>query len=120
MYQKLKSFLAEDIYFYPLLLVVISVVSFGLGRVSMLPPQETQQGSVILTTQPIKSEYVKDVSSTGSSAQEIQLVGSKNGSKYHAQWCPGAKQIREENKVYFDSVSDAAAHGYTQAGNCDM
>lgn len=49
---------------------------------------------------------------------EGAVVGSKNGSKYHHQWCSGVKSIKEENKVWFESVAAAEAAGYTQAGNC--
>ncbi len=97
----------------------MSVVSFGLGRVSMIPPQEAQQGNVILTKQPVEGEYGINMSNV-SEVQGRQLVGSKNGSKYHALWCPGASQIKEANKVFFTSEADAQAKGYTQAGNCDM
>jgi hypothetical protein len=54
----------------------------------------------------------------GPRAVETQLVGSKNGTKYHLVTYPGAKQIKEENKVYFDSIESARAAGYTPAANC--
>lgn len=47
-----------------------------------------------------------------------QYVASKNGTKYHLLWCPGAKQIKEENKVYFESKDEAERAGYTPAANC--
>ena len=46
------------------------------------------------------------------------VIGSKNGTKYHYPWCPGAKQISEVNMVYFTSVEKAREAGYTPAGNC--
>lgn len=47
-----------------------------------------------------------------------QYVASKTGKSYHLPWCPGAKQIKEENKVWFSSKEDAEAKGYKPAGNC--
>ena len=47
-----------------------------------------------------------------------QYVGSKNGTKYHALWCPGASQIKDENKVFFNSKEEAVASGYAPATNC--
>lgn len=47
-----------------------------------------------------------------------QFVGSKNGSKYHLPWCPGAQQMKEENKVWFTDKSAAEVAGYSPAGNC--
>jgi methylphosphotriester-DNA--protein-cysteine methyltransferase len=45
-------------------------------------------------------------------------VASKNGTKYHYPWCSGAKRIKDENKVWFDTVEQARAAGYTPAANC--
>jgi len=50
---------------------------------------------------------------------EKQIVASKNGSAYHYIWCPGAKQIKEENKIYFNSKKEAEAAGYRPAKNCE-
>jgi hypothetical protein len=47
-----------------------------------------------------------------------KYVGSKNGTKYHLPWCSGALRIKEENKVWFASKSDAEAAGYSPAANC--
>jgi methylphosphotriester-DNA--protein-cysteine methyltransferase len=45
-------------------------------------------------------------------------VASKNGTKYHLPWCGSAKQIKEENKVWFATKEEAEAAGYTPAANC--
>ena len=50
---------------------------------------------------------------------EKQIVASKNGSVYHYTWCPGAKRIKEENKIYFNSKEEAEAAGYRPAKNCE-
>lgn len=47
-----------------------------------------------------------------------QYVASKNGTKYHLPWCPGAKAMNEENKIWFNSKEDAESAGYTPAANC--
>jgi hypothetical protein len=62
----------------------------------------------------------------GSTVQEIAsdavseggYVASKNGTKYHLPWCGSAKQIKEENKIWFKTKADAEAAGYTPASNC--
>jgi hypothetical protein len=46
------------------------------------------------------------------------VVGSKNGTKYHYPWCAGAQTIKEENKIFFASIEEARAKGYTPAANC--
>lgn len=47
-----------------------------------------------------------------------QYVASKSGRSYHLPWCAGAKQIKEDNKVYFESKAEAEAAGYAPAKNC--
>lgn len=47
-----------------------------------------------------------------SSEAEGLLVGSVNSDKFHFPDCPGAKRIKEENKVWFDSVEEAEDSGY--------
>jgi len=49
-----------------------------------------------------------------------RVVVSKSSSsrKYHHSWCPGAKQIKEANRVWFPSAAAAEAAGYALAGNC--
>lgn len=47
-----------------------------------------------------------------------RVVASKNGSKYHYPWCPGAGQINEENKVWYENESQAQNAGLTKAKNC--
>ncbi len=116
MYQKLKDFIATDVYFFSFLIVLVSVLSFGLGRLSMQEHIGTQSATVALTSQPEK-EAVANTPATHTET-ENQFVGSKNGTKYHALWCPGAKQIKETNKVYFASPEEAQAKGYTPAANC--
>lgn len=45
-------------------------------------------------------------------------VGSRSGTMYHLPWCSGAKRIREENKIWFESREEAANKGYRPASNC--
>ena len=47
-----------------------------------------------------------------------KFVASKNGTVYHFPWCPGAQQIKEENKIYFNSREEAEKEGYRPAKNC--
>lgn len=47
------------------------------------------------------------------------VVASKNGSKYHFPWCPGAGQIKEENKVWYADEEAAVRAGLEKAKNCN-
>lgn len=54
----------------------------------------------------------------GGETGEGMVVGSRNGSKYHYPWCPGASQIKNENKITFESEVAAQNAGYSKAANC--
>ena len=45
------------------------------------------------------------------------VIGNKKSGKYHHPKAPTAKDIREENRVYFNSSKEAEAAGYKRAGN---
>jgi hypothetical protein len=47
-----------------------------------------------------------------------QFVASKNGTKYYFPWCGTVKNIKEENKIWFQTREEAEAAGYEPASNC--
>lgn len=47
-----------------------------------------------------------------------QVVASVNSDKYHYKYCPGAKRIKEKNKIYFENASEAIGAGFVLANNC--
>jgi hypothetical protein len=126
MLEKLKSYLKDDQIFYSCLIVLVAVSSFALGRESVRLEQthttagetsrvEVWQGEPVLD-QPTEKEGPTAVPEVGDLLSN--LVASRSGTKYHRLNCPGAKQIKEENKIYFTSAAAAAAAGYTPAANC--
>lgn len=105
-------------------LLLTNLLAFGLGRLTILvghqepitvdyQPQAmvSQMAQVVPTLAPEK-QRVPTVKTIG------QLVASKSGTKYHLPNCPGAKQIKESNKIFFNSVEEATRAGYTPAANC--
>ncbi|NCN11719.1 hypothetical protein GW937_00170 [Candidatus Kaiserbacteria bacterium] len=124
MFEKFKSLLADDTIFMAILLVLVAVVSFGLGRQSATTPvpilpndtaNQLELGSgVILTQVPLQTAVVPSTSPE----TVTSIVASRSGTKYHLLSCPGAVQIKEENKIYFTSIEAAKAAGYLPASNC--
>ena len=127
MYNKFKLLLNDDALFYGLLIVLVAICSFGLGRWSV---SSQSSKNVIL---PALVPYVAATSSQKTTADtntttpiensvivtgKGQYVASKSGTKYHLLTCPGASQIKEENKIYFTTKAQAEAAGYTPAANC--
>lgn len=109
--------------FLSLVIILTATLSFGVGRL-------TSPGA----GQGIKIEYDPSLTATPSSISasaasslsapstpsDAEVVGSKNGTKYHYLHCPGAKQIKEANKITFTSAETAKSAGYTLAANCQM
>ncbi len=115
----------------PLDIFLVSVVilvgtgSFGLGRMSI---KETRKEEVQIVYQDEKKPAIaavatslpvpKQNASPGAAPQEGRVVASKNGTKYHLPWCPGADRISEGNKIWFASEDEAKKAGYSPAANC--
>lgn len=114
MYEKFKLLISNETFFLAILLVLVAIISFGLGRNSVVSFVNTAQDQAGVIFH--ESEAMDDVHDDG---VMIQVVASKTGSKYHLPDCPGATRIKDENKLYFDSYELAEAAGYTQAANCN-
>lgn len=127
--------------FIAAIIFLVGLGSFGLGRLSIIWPQkepitftewgnplEGEKGALEGQNGAIKGGSAGPVSgtqpgqSTASAVNAItqgKYVASKNGTVYHYPWCPGAKQIKEENKIYFNTKEEAKKAGYRPAANCD-
>ncbi len=131
---KFKGLLRNQEILLALLIVVVSLVSFALGRLSVgtvrAPTSQDATVSVVKEgsapsvekdTQKVENIVEKEKNpekSNGPVTPEGGYVASKNGTKYHLPWCSGAKHIKEENKVNFKTKEEAEKAGYTPASNC--
>lgn len=102
-----------------LIIVLVGFAGFGLGRLSGSP--EKSEGVHI---EYLERGGVGNVSATVESVRKAPIVlsgavvVSKNSTKYHYPWCSGAQRIKEENKIWFNTIEEARASGYTPAANC--
>ncbi len=131
MLEKLKSFLADDALYNGLLLLLIAGASFGLGRQSVMVGDDSNtienkaavaaagrpEAAPPTSANPLTPTPLKIAPESAISGQ-VQVVGSKTGTKYHLPECSGAKRIKPENLVTFESIEAAEAAGYTPAANC--
>ncbi|MFZ2763974.1 MAG: hypothetical protein WAX80_03000, partial [Minisyncoccia bacterium] len=117
--------------FLPVTIILVAVLSFGIGRLSVVGEREAIR---IEYDQELTTNDLQPTTNTSQTASVINsikkpapleasklsngVVGSKNGTKYHYSYCSGAKQIKEENKIVFSSPEVAQAAGYTLAANC--
>lgn len=102
------------------LLILVALVSFGLGRRSLDIDKKytkTTESVVPVTVQTRGVTTVREDESTDSTTTPM-YVASKNGQVYHLIHCSGAKRISEENKIYFSSKKTAEAAGLRPAANC--
>lgn len=115
-----------------IIIILTALISFGLGRLSIIKENKTPltienlQGGIVNSTSvagagdsveilPVRNENEKVFVA---SHEDKLFVASKNGTKYHYPWCPGALNIKEENKIWFSSKEEAEKSGYTPASNC--
>lgn len=105
-------------FFVPILIILIAFSSFGLGRLSTLEISQKQEITFTPSTLPAATALAQNTFLENSEIQSGTLVASKNGTKYHFPWCSGAQRIKDENKVWFSSATEAKQAGYTAASNC--
>ncbi len=140
MLKKLKSYVLDDTIYIAILLVLTSVLSFGLGKLSVIQSQGSDSGvakpaivrSVMgpvssTTDNNIDNQTVPTVATSAPTVLQIvstdtqldkNFVASKSGTKYHALHCSGSKTIKETNKIFFATEREAQAAGYTRSANC--
>ena len=125
---KIKSYLAQianspDLprdAFVVLLILLVGTGAFALGRLSAA--ETTRKSELSVTGRPVQNIAATSGISPPNTPQNTaalgMYVGSRSGKTYHLPWCSGAKRIKEENKIWFQSKEEAEGRGYAPAGNC--
>ena len=125
--EKTSFFNLDNDIFVVIIIILVAFASFGMGRLSATPQEKTP--IVFSEKLPVSFEKVQPShypheltgavsASLDDSSRSGSIVVSKNGTKYHFPWCSGAKQIKEENKIWFNNEQEAREAGYTPAANC--
>jgi len=96
-----------------LIIVLVALISFGLGRLSKI-----REGKAPITIENATGNISASQGEFVAGNEAKLFVASKNGAKYHYPWCSGAQNIKEENKIWFSSKKEAEKSGYAPAGNC--
>ncbi|OHA09283.1 MAG: hypothetical protein A3B37_03905 [Candidatus Sungbacteria bacterium RIFCSPLOWO2_01_FULL_59_16] len=108
------------------LVFLVGMVSFGLGRLSRSWPRSYP----LVLENASDGSASADTEGTAAIGQALRgtpppadapsgtYVASRNGSAFHLPSCSGAKQIKDENKVWFQTKEDAVRAGYRPAANC--
>jgi hypothetical protein len=139
MVKNFKRWLADDRVFYSLLLCLVAVASFALGRASAgegwgsgtVGIGNFGSGAALLVAAPGAEPAVPQVDnslgglgavSEATTTPEIAraYVASRSGTKYHDRRCASAARISAANRVYFATQAEAKAAGYTPAATCPL
>jgi hypothetical protein len=135
LYSTEKGLKIKDDLYIILIIILVGLASFGLGKISgyekdktpisILKTKEYMLSTVLEGTSDIDDTKIddtpiatKNTNSNSSTQAKGLVVASKSGTKYYYPWCSGVSRIREENKVWFNTIEEARATGLTPASNC--
>lgn len=130
---KIKSFLGsekgKDIMIV-IIVILVGIFAFELGRLSRENGSNGvkinytgQQASVIGSISPNRSntpniELNPSIAEKTRNSSLGSYFASNRGKKYYPIGCGAGKSIKTENRIYFQSSSDAEQKGYTLASSC--
>lgn len=116
--------LPDDL-FLGLIIVLVALGAFGLGRLSKIEGSKTPiriENAPAVSSQTFSTNSQSPNSQTASAldttTQATSLVASKSGTKYYYSWCSGVQKIAAVNRIYFSSIDEAKAAGYTPSSTC--
>ncbi|MFZ2205318.1 MAG: hypothetical protein WAV23_01890 [Minisyncoccia bacterium] len=123
--EKIKYFIESDNgkdILTVIIVVLVGLGSFGIGRLSkdstssgVQISYENQEASVIRSTE---STTPKTPNSNIVQKTSQNYFASKRGQKYYSIGCSAGKTIKEENRIYFSSSTEAEQSGYELSSSC--
>ena len=112
------------------IVILVGISSFYLGRLSNQNATEGvkieytgQEASVLGSVSPLK-ENNSQISLNPSIADKTNNNGqgsyfaSTRGKKYYSTGCSAGKSIKQENRIYFQTSTEAEKAGYTPSSSC--
>lgn len=125
MVNKIKSKIDVDktTILFLLIIIGVGISSFALGRFSILNNVRAENivaNSQVQNRLEIGDNYNSNLTGQAQSIKigEKRYVASKNGKMYYSLGCSGAKRIKPENEVWFNSQIDAEKSGYVLSSTC--
>lgn len=92
-------------------IVLIALIAFGLGRLS-IGIGEKLEPIVIEDAEIFKAQIGETIINQKEEIKEGIFVGSRNSNLYHLPNCSAARKIKKENETWFKSVEEAQKRGY--------
>lgn len=116
--------LSDDL-FLGLVVVLVGIGAFGLGRISKI---EGSKAPIRIENEPMApadtfapsapKDTTQEASVVGAVGQQDTFVASKSGTKYYFPWCSGAQRIAPANLIHFATQEAAKAAGYSPSSTC--
>lgn len=91
-----------------IIIILVSILSFGMGRMSVLSTQEKEEVEFI----------IPELAKIDMSFRGLNYFASINGTRYYPRGCNAGNRIKPENRTFFKTESDAIKSGYSRAVNC--
>ncbi len=104
------------------IVVFVAIGSFFLGRLSLGNLNNDKVSITNVKNESVDSNlnYYKKASVAKDTSIHTNgmYVASKNGKLYYRVGCGASSRIKEENKVFFDSMDDAISAGFEGSDSC--
>lgn len=129
--EKIKQFLDSDKgkdILTIIILILVGLGSFELGRLSknedtsgvkILNMDSTDFYKQGLKTNKINNNNSEKVQGVTFDSSGKSFFASSRGSKYYSLDCSAGKTIKQENRTYFSTSSEAEKAGYTLSSSCN-
>jgi hypothetical protein len=102
-----------------LVIVLVGLSAFGLGRLSVQSNTSLDLGASIYNAKAV--DNITTGNSTNIPVNKVsggKYVASKNGKLYYTVGCSGAKRIKDSNRIWFDTKTEAEKYGLTLSPTC--
>lgn len=106
-----------------IIIILVGLGSFGLGRLSkntqnsgikiQYPNKEANKANVIESI-----NQIADIENLEQNSSSKTFFASSRGSKYYSINCSAGKTIKEENKIFFSSSTEAEEAGFELSSAC--
>ncbi len=122
--EKIKQFVDSDAgkdILTVLIVVLVGLGSFGLGRLSKDTAHEGLSMEYQAVAPEAEASAIKALLVTPKASGQAtsgQFFASSKGSKYYPVGCSAGKGLKQENRVYFDTRESAEKAGYELSGSC--
>jgi predicted PurR-regulated permease PerM len=115
--------------FFFLLVLIVGLISFYLGRLSTQEASESPNLGKKVTQNSNNLKAQSFIKETDTQTNNTTLkntvnkttgkyIASKNGKIYYPKDCKGSQRIKDSNRVFFETKEEAEYKGYKQTASC--